>query len=436
MDKLLIKNAVIITMEGKESIFQKGDIAVKGQYIFWVGQVNSVPKEFVPDKVIDATQMLALPGLINCHTHSAMTMMRSYADDLPLMKWLEEKIWPFEALMEEDDIYWASLLCCLEMIKSGTTTFADMYFHMNSVAKAVEQAGIRADLSRGLIGVGPEAESALIFSKDFVAQWHHQANDRIRVRFGPHAPYTCPPDYLKKTIKLAKELDVGLHIHLSETLSEVNDIYNQHSLSPIELMDNIGLFELPVIAAHCVHVDGKDIEILAKRKVGVAHNPESNMKLASGIAPVNEMLNGGVKVGLGTDGPASNNNLDMLEEMRTAALLHKVSTGNPQVLPSFQALQMATIGGAAALGMADEIGLLKKGYKADIILLNTKKPHFYPRNDWVSNIVYAAQSSDVETVIIDGKIVMEKGKVLTIDEEEVYRQVQVRTEKLTEKLGG
>ncbi len=433
MDKLLIENAVIVTMEGKEAILRKGAIAVKGQYIFWVGQTDSLPEEFVPDKIIDATKMLALPGFVNCHTHSAMTMMRSYADDLPLMKWLEEKIWPFEALMEDDDIYWAALLCCLEMIRSGTTTFADMYFHMNSVAEAVEQSGIRADLSRGLIGVGPEADSALIESRDFVARWHRQANDRIRIRLGPHAPYTCPPDYLKRIINLAKELDVGIHIHLSETQTEIKDIYDQYSMSPIELMNKIGLFELPVIAAHCVHVDEKDIDILAKKNVGVAHNPESNMKLASGIAPINNMLKAGVKIGLGTDGPASNNNLDLLEEMRTAALLHKVSTGDPLVLPSFQALQMATSGGAAALGMAGEIGLLKKGYKADIILLNIEKPHFYPRNDWISNIVYAAQSSDVETVIIDGRVVMEKGRVLTINEEEVYRQVQIRAEKLIEK---
>jgi len=431
MGKILIKGATIITVENHDDIIPGGEIAIEGQYIVSVGPAGSAPEGFVPDRVLDASDMLAMPGFVNSHTHAAMTLLRSYADDLPLMKWLEEKIWPLEAKLEEEDIYWGTMLCCLEMIRSGTTTFADMYFHMNEVARAVERSGIRADLSRGMIGVGPEAQSALDFSREFVAKWHGRGNGRITVRLGPHAPYTCPPDYLKKVISLAGELNVGIHIHLAETKTEIEDMEKKYGMSPIRLMDSVGLLELPVLAAHCVHLDDGDIEILARKKVGVAHNPESNMKLASGVAPVSRMLEAGVTVGLGTDGAASNNNLDMLEEMRSAALLQKVSTMNPLALPSFKALRMATAGGAGALGMAGQTGVLRKGLKADIILMDTRKPHFFPRHDWIANVVYAAQSSDVHTVIIDGNIVMEGRRVLTIDEDEVYEQVEARAKRFT-----
>ncbi len=430
MGKILIKGATVITMESRDDIIPDGEIAVDGQKIVSVGPAGSAPDGFVPDKTLDAGEMLALPGFVNCHTHAAMTILRSYADDLPLMRWLKEKIWPFEARLEEDDVYWATMLCCLEMIRSGTTTFADMYFHMDRVAQAVERAGLRADLSRGMIGVGHEAEAALDDSRNFVSRWHGRADGRITVRLGPHAPYTCPPDYLKRVVRLAGELNVGIHIHLAETLSEIEEINKKYGMSPIRLADSVGLFELPVLAAHCVHVDGGDIEIMAAKGVGVAHNPESNMKLASGVAPVTAMLKAGVRVGLGTDGAASNNNLDMLEEMRSAALLQKVSNMDPMVLPSFEALRMATAGGAEALGMGGEIGLLKAGCKADIILVATRRPHLFPRHDWLAHMVYAAQSSDVDTVIVDGRVLMEGRRVLTIDEDEVFRQVQIRAERL------
>ncbi|MCL5058490.1 MAG: amidohydrolase [Actinobacteria bacterium] len=430
MGKLLIKGATVITVESHDSVINGGEIAIEGRNIVSVGPAGSAPEGFVPDRTVDASGMLALPGFVNTHTHAAMTLLRSYADDLPLMKWLEEKIWPLEARLEEEDVYWGTLLCCLEMIRSGTTTFADMYFFMDQTARAVEKSGMRADLSRGMIGVGPEAQQALDYVPGFVDRWHGRAGGRITVRLGPHAPYTCPPDYLKKVIDLAGKLDVGIHIHLAETRTEVEDMARLYGMTPIQLVDSVGLFELPVLAAHCVHLNEKDIEIMARKRVGVAHNPESNMKLASGVAPVTKMLEAGVTVGLGTDGAASNNNLDMLEEMRSAALLQKVSTMDPLALPSFQALSMATAGGAGALGMGDRLGLLKEGFRADIILIETRKPHLFPRNDWMAHLVYAAQSADVHTVIIDGNIVMEGRRVLTIDEDEVYDQVQRRAERL------
>lgn len=430
MGKILISGATLITMENQDSIIKNGEIAIDGQKIVHVGPQGSVPGEFVSDQTIQAQNMLALPGFVNCHTHAAMTLLRSYADDLPLMKWLEEKIWPLEAKLEREDIYWGTMLCCLEMIRSGTTTFCDMYDHMNTVARAVEKTGMRADLSRGLIGTSPLSEKALSYSKDFVQRWHNKGDGRITVRMGPHAPYTCPPDYIEQVMKMASDLGVGIHIHLAETLDEMKIIDGKYGKTPIQLMDSIGLFEMPVLAAHCVHLNEKDIQIMADKKVGIAHNPQSNMKLASGIAPVTALLEAGALVGLGTDGAASNNNLDMVEEIRSTALLQKVATMNPLALPSFQALSMATVNGARALGMGDRIGLLKPGYKADIILIDTQRPHLYPRHDWIAHIVYAVHSSDVDTVIIDGQVVMEGRKVLTIDEEEVYSEVQRCAERL------
>jgi 5-methylthioadenosine/S-adenosylhomocysteine deaminase len=430
---ILVKNVNVVTMQGHDRIISDAEIAIDKGKIIGVGPVGTVKPDFRPDRLIDGRGFVAMPGLINCHTHAAMTLLRGYADDLPLMHWLSEKIWPLEAKLEPGDIYWGSLLCCLEMIKSGTTTFADMYFHMPEVARAVEKSGIRACLSRGLIGVGPEAETALEQSKQFVQDWHGAANGRITTMLGPHAPYTCPPDYLKKVMALADQLAVGIHIHLAESKTEIEDITRDYNKSPVKLMLDTGVLERRVLAAHCVHLTDEDIDILAEKGVGVAHNPESNMKLASGIAPVYKMLKKGVKVGLGTDGAASNNNLDMIEEMRSASLLQKVACMDPVVLPSYETLKMATCGGAGILGLENEVGMLKEGMKADIILLNFHKPHLYPKHDLIAHMVYSAQSADVETVLIDGQVVMENRRVLTIDEEEVLSKVQEIAERLIGK---
>ncbi|RKO68100.1 amidohydrolase [Desulfofundulus salinus] len=426
---MLIRGAAVLTMEKPESLLPDGEIIVEGQYITHVGPAGSVSPERTFERVIDARGMLAMPGFVNCHTHAAMTLFRGYADDLPLMQWLQEKIWPVEERLEPEDIYWGTMLCCLEMMRSGTTTFADMYFHMDEAARAVEKAGLRASLSRGMIGLSPGAGEALDYSRRFIRDWHGQAGGRITTMLGPHAPYTCPPDFLHRVMEVAADLKVGIHIHIAETRAEIEEIRQKYGKTPVVLMDEVGLFEFQVLAAHCVHLDENDIRILAEKKVGVAHNPESNMKLASGIAPVTRLLAAGALVGLGTDGAASNNNLDMMEEMRSAALLQKVATMDPTALAAFDALSMATANGARVLGLHD-VGLLKPGYKADIILINLDQPHFYPRHDLVAHLVYAARSADVETVIIDGRVVMEKRQVLTMDEEEVYHEVQKRSQRL------
>jgi 5-methylthioadenosine/S-adenosylhomocysteine deaminase len=430
---LLIKNCIVIPMEKNlhepgERYFV-GEIAVAGNRIVHVGPVGTVPRDFKAERVLDAAGKVALPGLVNAHTHAAMTLLRSYADDLPLMQWLETRIWPLEAKLTPEDVYWGTKLSILEMLKAGVTTFADMYFFMDQVAQAVQESGMRASLSRGIVG-GDRGLQALEESEALAEKWHGFEDGRITVMLGPHAPYTCPPDFLRTVIGKAKELELGIHIHLAETADEVETIKSRYGKRPVELMEEIGLFEVPVLAAHCVYLEPHEIKILSDYKVKAVHNPESNMKLASGIAPVPEMLEAGVTVALGTDGAASNNNLDLFGEMRAAALLHKVNKLDSTVLNSYQALQMATKAGAQALGLTD-VGILKAGYKADIILLDFEKPHLYPRHDVVAHLVYAMQASDVDTVMVDGRILVENGQVLTLDEQEIYQKIRECSQRLT-----
>ena len=413
-------------MEGPESIIENGEILIQGERITGIGLKGSVhiPDEQPPIRTIDGTGMIALPGFVNCHTHAAMTLLRGYADDLPLMEWLTEKIWPIEDKLTPEDVYWGSMLSCLEMIKSGTTTFADMYFHMEQTAQAVEKSGLRACLSRGMIGNGPNAALAIEENTRLFTDWHGKAEGRIKVLFGPHAPYTCSPAYLEQVAGLADDFGIGLHIHIAETLSEVEQIKADYSKTPVAHLDSLGLFQREVLAAHCVYLNQTDLEILRHNNVSVAHCPESNMKLASGAAPVAEMLKAGIKVGLGTDGASSNNNLDLLEEMRTAALLQKLITNDPTVMPAYTALHTATAGGAQALGLGENIGVLKTGAKADLLLINSKAPHLCPRHNDYANIVYAAHSADINTVLVNGKILMENRQVLCMDEEEVLTKAQ------------
>ncbi len=436
MSNLLIKCMAVLTMDGETDLIRDGEIAVQNNRIYHVGPAGTTPADFKPDRVLDRPRMTAMPGFVNCHTHAAMTLFRSYADDLPLMQWLKEKIWPLEEHLTPDHIYRGTLLSCAEMIRGGTTTFADMYFAMDRVARAVEETGLRAVLSRGMIGFGEGGENALRESIEFIEQWHGGAGGRVTAMFGPHAPYTCPPEYLKRVIEQARRLNVGIHIHLAETRDEINEITEQYGRSPVELMEETGLFEIPVLAAHCVHLNDREIEILARRRVGVAHNPQSNMKLASGVAPVTRLKEAGALVGLGTDGASSNNNLDMLEEMRTAALLQKVSTGNATALPAREALRMATADGASAVGLDGQVGKIKPGLLADIILLDMHKPHLYPLHDIYAHVAYAALSSDVDTVIIDGRVVMENRRLLTMDEDEIIAASQDAARSLIKAKGG
>ncbi|MEG1412646.1 MAG: amidohydrolase [Acidaminococcaceae bacterium] len=424
MCTLLIKNVEILNQE-EGTLF---NIAIADSKITFIGV--EIPANFVADKVIDGANHLAAPGLVNTHTHAAMTLLRSYADDMVLMDWLQNKIWPAEAKLNREDIYWGTMLAITEMLKSGTTTFADMYFEMDRVAEAVAETGIRASLSRGMIGVAPDAAEKLNDNINLYKTWHGAADERIRVMFGPHAPYTCPVAYLQQVINEAGKLGSEIHMHLSETAGEVSDCLRDTGKTPIALMDSLGMFELGTLAAHCVHVTAADIAIMAKKNVRVAHNPQSNLKLASGIAPVPSMLAQNIIVGLGTDGASSNNNLDMLEEVRLTAMLHKNNSGDPALIPAAQALAMGSRQGALALGF-QEVGEIKVGYKADIVLYDMKQPYWYPRHDRASLLAYAANANDVDTVIVNGKLLMEKKQLLTIDEAKVYAEANTRALRLT-----
>lgn len=422
-----------MTMLIKNVGLYRGGKVEEGKNILIEGtRIRSFPEDVVgisSDEVIDGKGMLALPGLINTHTHVAMTLFRSYADDLALMDWLQNMIWPAEAHLDDDIVYWGSMLAFAEMIRGGTTAFCDMYMFMESCAKAAEKAGIRGNIARGLAGVTPNGEKALEENIRLYQDWNNACDGRIRVMLGPHAPYTCPPEYLKKVRDASEKYGIPIHIHLAETKGEVETCIEKFGITPIALMNQIGLFDRPTLAAHCVHVNEEDIQIMAEKHVCVAHNPGSNLKLASGIAPVPKMRSAGITVGLGTDGASSNNKLDMFAEMRLAALIHKAATLDPFAVKADEAMQMGTVDGAKCLGY-DDLGTLDEGKLADIILIDRSGYHWKPRFNSISLAVYAGNSMDVDTVIVNGRLLMRGKELLTIDKE----QLDFETERVTKKL--
>lgn len=431
MAKILIR-AMVLPMTGLGDFYPEGEIALDGENILSVGERGSAPAGFVPDRILDYPNDVFLPGLINSHTHAAMTLLRSYADDLPLMPWLETKIWPFENKMSAQDIYWGTALGLCEMIRSGTTAMLDMYIAMEQVAEAVLAAGTRAVLARGMIGNAPNGQQAFRENIELLKNFHQLGDKRITVMFGPHAPYTCSGEFLQQVKAEADHYGVGINIHVAETRDEVNIIQKHQGLTPVQWLDSLGLFGGHIAAAHCVYLTPEDMEILARKNVCVTHNPESNMKLNSGTAPVPALLAQGVTVGLGTDGASSNNNLDMFGEMRTASLLQKLQVGCT-ALPAYQVLEMATVGGAKVLGL-DKVGQLLPGYKADLISVNLDQPHFYPRFSIPGHLVYSAHAGDVRTVIVNGKIIMEERNLLTLDEQKICSEVETRAKRIAAEL--
>lgn len=402
-----------------DAVIRDAYISVNGGHIAEISM--EAPKEAAKE-TIDGKGMLAAPGLVNTHTHIAMGLLRNYADDLELMDWLEHAIWPAEAKLTDDIVYWGTQLGIAEMLRSGTTCFSDMYFFMEQTAKAVQETGIRAVLSRGLAGVAPTADKALVENKELFTTWNGYDDNRIKVMLGPHAPYTCPDNYIRRVIALSEDIGAEIHMHLSETKGEVENVIKQTGKTPIAHMNDLGLFDRGCVAAHCVHVTDEDMDIMREKNVRVAHNPQSNLKLASGIAPVPEMLAKGITVGLGTDGSASNNNADMLEEVRLAATLHKARLYDPKAIPAQTAWNMGTIEGARVLGY-DDLGVLKSGQRADIVLYNTTGMHWMPRYNDVASLVYAANSSDADTVVVAGKVLMKHRELLTIDEERLRAEI-------------
>ena len=413
---LLIKNITLVPMDGKSEVIKDTNIYIEEDKIRHIGELK---QDIKVDRTIDGKNKVAMPGLINAHTHIGMSLLRNYADDLPLHEWLTQKIWPVEANLIADDVYWGSLLSMVEMIQSGTTTFCDMYFFMDEVGKGLEEAGIRGVLTRGLIEEPGQEEEKLNDTRDLYKNWNGKGDGRIKVMVAPHAPYTCSPDYLVQIMDLAKELNTGIHIHLSETKKEVEDSFKIYGKSPIKHVYDLGLFKLPTVAAHCVHVDHEDIEILKECNVSPVNNPGSNLKLASGFAPVDEMLKKGVNVALGTDGSSSNNNLNMFEEINLAAIVNKAVNMDAISVPAISAIKMATINGAKALLWDKEIGSIEVDKKADMILIDMDKPHLYPLHNIISSLAYSVQGSDVDIVIVDGNIVMENREIKTLDVEKI-----------------
>lgn len=421
----LIQNVTALLPDGTTDVV---NIAITNDEIFSVGDV---PDDFIAQKVIDGTKHFAVPGFVNAHTHASMTLLRSYADDMKLMDWLQQMIWPIEAKLCSDDIYWGAMLAAAEMIRSGTTTFADMYGpDMERVAEVVEISGLRGVLSRGLIGLAPDAEKKIDENVYLYENFHGTADGRITVMFGPHALYTCPPDYLKKVAEKAQALGAEVHIHMSETIGEVEDCMKKYGKRPFAHVASTGLFENGTLAAHCVHLDDEDIDIIKKYHIRVVHNPGSNMKLASGTAPVPRLLAGGVCVALGTDGASSNNNLDMLDEIQLAALLHKVNTLDPLAVPALTAIKMGTEYGAQALSLP-HIGKLQKGDKADIVLFSMHGAEWTPCYHPASLLAYAAKSSSIDTVMVNGSLLMENGALTTLDEERILYEAQRVADRLT-----
>ncbi len=418
MSNLLIKGAHVLL---DDYTVKEADIAVKDTEILSIGHI---PADFKADHTVDGSNHFAAPGFVNGHTHASMTMLRSYGDDMELMDWLNNRIWPTEAKMVEKDIRVGGELALLEMIKTGTTAYADMYGpHMESVIEATIKAGIRGVIARGAIGLFPAGRQILEDNVKLFENYHGAGDGLITIMMGVHAPYTCPPEFCEYARELAVKHQIPIHIHMNETQAEIKQIQEQYGKRPFKYIEDTGLFELPAIAAHCVWLDNEDIAIMKKHNISAIHNPGSNMKLASGVSPVPRLLKEGINVALGTDGASSNNNLDMLEEVRLAAMLHKVNELDPLAVPAKVALQLGTENGAKAL-LLDKVGKLTPGYKADIVLYDMNRADWCPRHDLVSLLVYSASSSSVDAVICDGKVIMEKGEVLTLDEERILHEAQ------------
>lgn len=427
---ILIKNGIVLTMDKQKRILKNTSVGISDGKITEIREGITEEADFV----IDARNKIVMPGLINTHTHLPMTLFRGVADDLPLEKWLNEEIWPIEGQLEAKHVYAGSLLGCLEMIQSGTTCFNDMYFFMDEVARSIEESGIRGCVSHAMFDFGDTSKIAEMLGRGEETVKKYREG-RIRAFIGPHAPYTCSEELLLGAKELADKHRTRIHIHIAETKKEVNDSKEQKGSPPFEYLDKIGFLGENVLSVHSVWASKKERGILKKRGVKVVHNPISNMKIANGVAPVPEYIKKGICVSLGTDGAASNNNLDMFEEMKVCTLLHKINSMDPSTVPAYNVLEFATINGAKALGMENEIGSIEVGKVADIILVNLNRANLTPLTNPVSHIVYAAKGADVDTVIVDGKVLMQNQQLRTLDLEDVLKFANEEAKKLFAKAG-
>ncbi len=418
--KTLITNAYVLDMVGDVPNIDKKDILINDNIIERIDK--DIDKSVEVDERINAKNMLVMPGLINTHTHLAMSIFRGYKTDKKLMDWLEDAIFPVEDKLKPEDIYWNSYLSCLEMIKSGTTTCNDMYFGMNKTVEAIRDTGLRAVVAWCI--KDNSIKDKVEQTREYAKIYNNDENGKIKIYVSADAPHTCNPDTIKLCVDLAKELNTGLHIHLAETIDEETKIKSRYDKRSTEYLNDLDVFDVPVVLAHGIYVSDSDIEILKKIKGGISHNPISNCKLSSGICDVVKLRKNGINIGLGTDGIGSTTTMDMFEEMKTAAYLQKVNTMEPSSISAYDILKMATIEGAKVLGMEKEIGTLEPGKKADMIFIKTDKLHMCPANDVCANLVYSSNGADVESVMIDGKVIMQNRKMVNLDEKQVMRQVK------------
>ena len=435
---LIIAGDHIVTMDRDRTVIANGAVAIDSGIIIAIGTQADIEAEYSARQTLTGNERIVLPGLVNGHGHAAMTLLRGLADDLGLMDWLNNYIFPSEVeFVDADFVRIGTELACWEMIRGGTTTFVDMYYFPDTIAEVVVDCGIRAMISATVIDQrSPDAEGAtdsIAKGAGFIDRWKGR-NSRITPMFGPHANYTLNAEQLAATRAAAMELGVPISIHMSESPFELQYSQDTFGMTSIEMYESIGFFEGPTIAAHVVWPTAAEIPILARRKVGVIHNPTSNMKIASGISPVAEMLAAGVRVGLGTDGAASNNDLDMWEEMRLAAFLQKVDRMDPEVLPADTVLSMATTGGATAIGLGDNIGSLEVGKRADIIQVAFDDVHHIPTYDVVSHLVYVTDEQDVASVVVDGQVLMLERELLTIDTDRVAAEAKAIAARIQQAL--
>ncbi|MFC3477982.1 amidohydrolase [Halobacterium litoreum] len=408
----------------------EGDVLVDQD----AGEILAVGDTDGADEVLDADGCLVMPGLVNAHGHAAMTLLRGYADDKPLGAWLQEDIWPAEGELGPEDVRAGADLALVEMIRSGTTAFADMYFHVPEVAAAVDEAGVRARLGHGVVTVGKDEEEAIADNEESLEvarEFDGDAGGRIETAYMPHSLTTVGEEYLREFVAQAREADVPVHFHANETRDEVDPIVDERGVRPLEYADSVGLLEDGDFCAHGVHSDADEIELLAERDAAVVHCPASNMKLASGMAPVQQMREAGVTVALGTDGAASNNDLDLFDEMRDAAMLGKLAADDAAAVPAEAAVEMATAGGADALGF--DSGRIEPGANADLAVVDFTAPHLTPVHDHVSHLAYAATGSDVRHTICDGSVLMRDRDVLAFDEARVRERAQQRAAAVAER---
>ncbi len=436
-DTLFI-NAIVLTMDGKLNQYDPGAVAVKGDSIIAVGPEAEIKKEYTADEIIDCGGKVLMPGLVNAHTHVPMTLLRGLADDLRLDVWLMGYMLPVEReFVSPEFVRLGTSLACAEQIRSGVTTFNDMYFFEDDIAQATADAGMRAVCGQSVMKYpAPDAaafEDSIAYAREFIKKW--KGHPLIVPAIAPHAPYSTTPEILRTCTDIAKEFDVPLHIHISETAFEVETMRNEQGMPVVPYIKKQGVLEAKVIAAHCVHIDIGEMKTLQHVNAGVSHNPSSNLKLASGFAPVQKMLENGLNVGIGTDGPASNNDLDMFEEVRLASFVAKASSNDPTVVPAATALLMATRMGAQALHIGHLTGSLEPGKRADLILVDTSPVHNSPRfrrdpHNAYAQLVFASKSTDVTDVMVNGKWLMRAHELLTLNEKELLEQARILAQKI------